>query len=71
MRIDKARDERMRKFADEFAADGVNKHANLSRDLSEDYKRRAVDQAIVELYCNDGKYRTKYKELIEKSEPAN
>ena len=42
--------------------------------MANDYKHRAINKAIVEMYCSEPKnerYKSKYKDLIERSQPIN
>ena len=43
-------------------------HTKLSKKMTVDYKREAINNVITELYCKDGeKYITKNKDLIERA----
>ena len=66
-RLKREKVERMQKYSEKFSEDMAKRHSQISRELSEDYKRQAVDKAIVEMFCSGGKYRDKNRSLVEKS----
>ena len=39
--------------------------------MAKDYKRTAICNALIEMYCSSNKYRVKNTELLEKSQPKN
>ena len=65
------KERREKEFEDEFANKYVRKHAAVAKSLSGDYKRNAINKALVEMYCSGDKYPNKNKALKEKSRPGN
>ena len=47
---------RFDEFVEDFADKYIDKHSKVAKTVSEDYKQRAINQALAELYCNEGKY---------------
>ena len=39
----------------------------MAKEMTEDYKRNAINKALVEMYCSGEKYRNKNRELKERS----
>ena len=70
-RIERERERRAKQFEDELLGQYLRQHSQLAEDMAEDYKREAVNSAMIEMYCSDDKYRTKNKQLIEKSKTKN
>ena len=68
----KNKDIRFNEFTENFADQYVTQHSKVAKDVSEDYKQRAINQALVELYCSGSKYGSeKNKKLIERAQNQN
>ena len=39
----------------------------MAKEMTEDYKKNAINKALVEMYCSGEKYRNKNRELKERS----
>ena len=62
------RDIRNNKFSENFADAFIRRHSKVAGDIADNYKRRAIDMALVEMYCSGEKYgSSKHKELIERA----
>ena len=70
-RIEREKELREKNFEDELLGQYLKQHSQLTKNMVEDYKREAVNSAMVEMYCSDSKYRIKNKKIIEKSKTKN
>ena len=69
-RLIREKNERVRYFSEQFATEAAKKYASTARELAEDYKRQALDQAVVEMYCGGSRFAEKNKNLVERSKAS-
>ena len=69
-RLIREKNERVRYFSEQFATEAAKKYASTARELAEDYKRQALDQAVVEMYCGGSRFAERNRNLIERSKAS-
>ena len=56
---------RKKEFEEEYSQRIYMLHSQMASQMTEDYKQQAINQALLELFCNGEKYMTKYDKLKE------
>ena len=70
-RLEREKEKRVKQFEEEILSQYLKQHSKVTKDAADDYKRNAVNNALVEMFCSGEKYRSKNKHLIEKSKAMN
>ena len=60
-----SQERRKKEFEEEYTQRIYMLHSQMAREMTEDYKQQAINQALLEFFCKGEKYTNKYSGLKE------